>query len=109
MSRPRVTSREWRTVTILSLGFGLVGIDRFLISTMYPTIAHELGLGFCVTSKTHVRTARLKVGAIRARADLPIAAAVARQPDFEIVGFRGTEADVAGAEQHRAMRESEIA
>jgi predicted MFS family arabinose efflux permease len=37
---------EWRAVAILSLGFGLVGIDRFLISTMYPTIAKELALGY---------------------------------------------------------------
>ncbi|WP_380916296.1 MFS transporter [Sphingomonas canadensis] len=31
---------------ILSLGFGLVGIDRFLISTMYPTIARDLNLDY---------------------------------------------------------------
>jgi len=37
---------EWRAVTVLSLGFGLVGIDRFLISTMYPTIARDLHLGY---------------------------------------------------------------
>jgi predicted MFS family arabinose efflux permease len=46
MSRPPVSTREWRTVAILALGFGLVGIDRFLISTMYPTIARDLGLGY---------------------------------------------------------------
>ena len=46
MSRTPITGQEWRTVTILALGFGLVGIDRFLISTMYPTIARELGLGY---------------------------------------------------------------
>ena len=46
MSRTPVTTREWRTVAILSLGFGLVGIDRFLISTMYPTIARDLGLDY---------------------------------------------------------------
>ena len=37
---------ELRAVAILSLGFGLVGIDRFLISTMYPTIAADLSLGY---------------------------------------------------------------
>src|SRR5271156_5022150 len=36
----------FRTVAVLSLGFGLVGIDRFLISTMYPTIARDLHLGY---------------------------------------------------------------
>jgi predicted MFS family arabinose efflux permease len=38
--------REIPTVVVLSLGFGLVGIDRFLISTMYPVIAHDLHLSY---------------------------------------------------------------
>jgi predicted MFS family arabinose efflux permease len=46
MTKNPVSKQEWRAVLILSLGFGLVGIDRFLISTMYPTIAKELGLGY---------------------------------------------------------------
>jgi predicted MFS family arabinose efflux permease len=46
MTKKPVTKQEWQAVLILSLGFGLVGIDRFLISTMYPTIAKELGLGY---------------------------------------------------------------
>jgi predicted MFS family arabinose efflux permease len=37
---------EFRTVGVLSLGFGLVGIDRFLISTLYPVIAHDLHLDY---------------------------------------------------------------
>jgi predicted MFS family arabinose efflux permease len=37
---------EVRTVVLLSLGFGLVGIDRFLISTMYPVIARDLHLNY---------------------------------------------------------------
>jgi predicted MFS family arabinose efflux permease len=48
-SDPRVTpvtAREIKGVLILSLGFGLVGIDRFLISTMYPTIARDLHLSY---------------------------------------------------------------
>ena len=40
------TSVEVRTVAVLSLGFGLVGIDRFLISTMYPVIARDLHLSY---------------------------------------------------------------
>jgi predicted MFS family arabinose efflux permease len=40
------TSSEVCTVALLSLGFGLVGIDRFLISTMYPLIAHDLHLNY---------------------------------------------------------------
>ena len=46
MKSTPVSSVELRAVVILSLGFGLVGIDRFLISTMYPTIARELKLGY---------------------------------------------------------------
>jgi predicted MFS family arabinose efflux permease len=38
--------RQIATVVVLSLGFGLVGIDRFLISTMYPVIAHDLHLSY---------------------------------------------------------------
>jgi predicted MFS family arabinose efflux permease len=37
---------EIRTVAVLSLGFGLVGIDRFLISTLYPVIARDLHLDY---------------------------------------------------------------
>lgn len=43
---PPITRQEVFGVLILSLGFGLVGIDRFLISTMYPTIARNLQLGY---------------------------------------------------------------
>ncbi len=34
------------TVAVLALGFGLVGIDRFLISTLYPVIARDLSLSY---------------------------------------------------------------
>jgi predicted MFS family arabinose efflux permease len=37
---------EIRAVAVLSLGFGLVGIDRFLISTLFPVIAHDLHLSY---------------------------------------------------------------
>jgi len=42
----RLTRQEFAGITVLSLGFGLVGIDRFLIATMYPTIARDLHLGY---------------------------------------------------------------
>jgi predicted MFS family arabinose efflux permease len=42
----RAEPAEVRTVVLLSLGFGLVGIDRFLISTMYPVIARDLHLNY---------------------------------------------------------------
>ena len=38
--------QEFWGVLALALGFGLVGIDRFLISTMFPTIAHDLHLSY---------------------------------------------------------------
>lgn len=46
MTTPASTSSEFKAVTVLALGFGLVGIDRFLISTLYPVIARDLGLGY---------------------------------------------------------------
>src|ERR1700752_1218256 len=46
-SSSRVASAyELKTVIVLALGFGLVGIDRFLISTLFPTIARDLHLGY---------------------------------------------------------------
>src|ERR1700679_3620 len=42
----RPQSAEVRTVVLLSLGFGLVGIDRFLIATMYPVVARDLHLSY---------------------------------------------------------------
>jgi predicted MFS family arabinose efflux permease len=41
-----ITRQELLGVLILSLGFGLVGIDRFLITTMFPTIAQDLHLDY---------------------------------------------------------------
>jgi predicted MFS family arabinose efflux permease len=38
--------QEAKSVSVLALGFGLVGIDRYLISTMYPVIAKDLHLGY---------------------------------------------------------------
>lgn len=38
--------KELPVVTVLALGFGLVGVDRFLISTLYPVIARDLHLNY---------------------------------------------------------------
>jgi len=46
MTRSAERSREIGAVAVLALGFGLVGIDRFLISTLFPLIAHDLKLGY---------------------------------------------------------------
>jgi len=37
---------EWKAVTLLCLGFGLVGIDRFMIMPLFPVIAKELHLDY---------------------------------------------------------------
>lgn len=39
-------SYEWKIVTLLCLGFGLVGIDRFMILPLFPVIAPELKLNY---------------------------------------------------------------
>ena len=38
--------REGQVIALMALGFGLVGIDRFLISPLFPTIARELHLSY---------------------------------------------------------------
>lgn len=37
---------EWKTVALLSLGFGLVGVDRFMIMPMFPVMSKDLGLNY---------------------------------------------------------------
>lgn len=37
---------EWKAVALLSLGFGLVGIDRFMVMPMFPVMAKDLGLNY---------------------------------------------------------------
>jgi predicted MFS family arabinose efflux permease len=45
-SSRRLERTDWRTIALLSLGFGLVGIDRFMISTLFPVIAKDLALTY---------------------------------------------------------------
>lgn len=40
------TLYEVKAVALLSLGFGLVGLDRFMIFPMFPTIMHALHLSY---------------------------------------------------------------
>lgn len=37
---------EWRAVSLLSVGFGLVGLDRFIINPLFPVMAEDLGLSY---------------------------------------------------------------
>jgi len=38
------TAYEWKAVTLLALGFGLVGLDRWIIAPLLPSMAKDLGL-----------------------------------------------------------------
>ena len=38
------TRYEWKVVTLLGIGFGLVGLDRWIIAPLFPFIAQDLGL-----------------------------------------------------------------
>jgi len=38
------TSYEWKAVTLLGLGFGLVGLDRWIIAPLLPEIMRDLNL-----------------------------------------------------------------
>jgi len=35
---------EWKAVLLLSIGFGLVGLDRWIIAPLAPEIMHDLGM-----------------------------------------------------------------
>jgi len=39
-------SYEWKAVTLLSLGFGLVGLDRWIIAPLFPFMMRDLHLGY---------------------------------------------------------------
>ncbi|MEM9401278.1 MAG: MFS transporter [Pseudomonadota bacterium] len=40
------TAYEIRAISLLALGFGLVGLDRFIILPLFPVIAEDLGLNY---------------------------------------------------------------
>ena len=40
------TSYEWKAVTLLGLGFGLVGLDRWIIAPLLPSIIMDLHLDY---------------------------------------------------------------
>lgn len=42
--KPWDTDYEWKIVLLLAIGFGLVGMDRFVINSMWGTIAADLKL-----------------------------------------------------------------
>ena len=40
------TAYEWKAVALLALGFGLVGIDRFMIMPLFPVMMKDLNLDY---------------------------------------------------------------
>jgi len=40
------TSYEWKAVTLLTLGFGLVGLDRWMIAPLFPSMMKDLQLNY---------------------------------------------------------------
>jgi MFS family permease len=40
------TAYEWKAVTLLGIGFGLVGLDRWIIAPLFPFMAADLGLDY---------------------------------------------------------------
>lgn len=37
---------EWKIVLLMFLGFGLVGLDRWIIGPLFPAMMKDLGLGY---------------------------------------------------------------
>jgi predicted MFS family arabinose efflux permease len=42
----RDSSYEWKAVTLLTLGFGLVGLDRWIIAPLFPSMMKDLNLNY---------------------------------------------------------------
>jgi predicted MFS family arabinose efflux permease len=40
------TTYEWKIILLLSLAFGLVGLDRFILPSLFPSMMEELGLNY---------------------------------------------------------------
>jgi len=40
------TAYEWKAVTLLTLGFGLVGLDRWIIAPLFPAMMKDLNLNY---------------------------------------------------------------
>lgn len=40
------TNYEWKIILVLSLAFGLVGLDRFILPVLFPSMMEEMGLGY---------------------------------------------------------------
>src|SRR5271165_2746465 len=39
-------SYEFKAVSLMAIGFGIVGLDRFIINPLFPVMAKELGLTY---------------------------------------------------------------
>ena len=45
-SKPWDSAYEWKAVTLLTIGFGLVGLDRWIIGPLLPSISADLHLNY---------------------------------------------------------------
>jgi predicted MFS family arabinose efflux permease len=41
-----ITRYEWQAILLLALGFGLVGLDRWIIAPLFPAMMRDLHLGY---------------------------------------------------------------
>ena len=46
MNKTWDTAYEWKAVTLLGIGFGLVGLDRWIIAPLFPAMAADLDLDY---------------------------------------------------------------
>jgi len=46
LSRSRDTRYEWQAITLLALGWGMVGLDRWIITPLFPAIVADLHLTY---------------------------------------------------------------
>ena len=70
------------------------------------SVCDELGLAGARGAELDVRAARLERLGVAAGRNLAVRL-LARQPDLDVVGLRRRESHVAGAEQHRPIRQPE--
>ena len=46
LEEPFDRSYEWKAVALMGLGFGLVGLDRWIIAPLFPFMAKDLNLNY---------------------------------------------------------------
>ncbi len=49
------TSYEWKAVLLLTIGFGLVGLDRWILPPLFPAMMKDLNLNYQDLGNLHSR------------------------------------------------------